>query len=91
MINAWWLFLIIPASVSFGFMVFALMAAASNNDDAFEHTAWQELFAMRDWLREQLGEWLPVETAHYPTKQLVEMREHLDHIEYVLAEIERRG
>jgi hypothetical protein len=47
-----------------------------------------ELRIMRDWLQEQLGEWLPVEPAHYPNRQLVEMREHLDDIEAVIKKTE---
>jgi hypothetical protein len=47
-----------------------------------------ELRIMRDWLQAQLGEWLPVEPAHYPNQQLVEMREHLDHIEAAIKKTE---
>jgi hypothetical protein len=47
-----------------------------------------ELRIMRDWLQEQLGEWLPVEPSHYPNQQLTEMREHLDHIEAEIAKAE---
>ena len=50
----------------------------------------EELRLMRDWLQEELGEWLPVEPSHYPRTQLVEMREHLDCIETVIAKVEGR-
>lgn len=40
----------------------------------------------RDLLREELGEWAAVDTPHYPSQQLVDMKILLEDVEAVLAQ-----
>ncbi len=49
--------------------------------------AREEIEIMKDWLTDQLGEWISVETSEYPTKFLIECREHYDHLEEYLSDI----
>ena len=48
----------------------------------------EELTTLRGWLAEELGEWLPVYSAHYPNEQLMRMKENYDSICAVIAKAE---
>ena len=37
------------------------------------------------WLEQELGEWLPVESCHYPSSQLVQMKDELMDLQAALA------
>uniref|UniRef100_A0A6H1ZV15 Uncharacterized protein n=1 Tax=viral metagenome TaxID=1070528 RepID=A0A6H1ZV15_9ZZZZ len=48
----------------------------------------EELIILRDWLAEELGEWLPVYSSHYPNEQLKRMKENYDSICAAIAKTE---
>jgi len=41
---------------------------------------YEELSALKEWLEDELDEWLPVNTLYYPNGTLIRMKENYEHI-----------